>query len=273
MMKNNYLSNWNMPDFSQFAEIVRKTQEMIRPIVEAVQRVQEVIRPLVEIATKYREQIANTLVGIAEIARPFAAIRIMGEAQFVYWDMMDSQLIDELIESNNPNKTLRAFVSRNKFVYVNNTIDKCLSNAKMQKHLRLFSQSVNAFRRGDSDLAVNGFTSVLDGLLSDISGNVTHSLKPRIKAIEDKLENDAVLDNEEYAMLTLALTFHETMETFSERVLFSEKEPKGLNRHWIAHGRSRRKKTKLDCVKLINLIYGLLLINEVEEKVPTQKSS
>ncbi len=267
MMKNNYLSNWNMPDFSQFAEIVRKTQEMIRPIVEAAQRVQEVVRPLVEIATKYREQIANTLVGIAEIARPFAAIRIMGEAQFVYWDVMDDQLINELLESNNPNKTLRAFVSKNKFSYVNNTIGKCISNPKMQKHLRLFTQSVTAFQNGHSDLAVNGFTSVLDGLLADISGNITHSLRPRIKAIEEKLETDAVLDNDEYAMLTLALTFHETMESFSDRVLFSEKEPKGLNRHWIAHGRSRRKKTKLDCVKLINLICGLLLINEVEEKV------
>ena len=272
-MKNNYLSDWNMPDFSKLAEIARKTQEMMRPIVEAAQRVQEVIRPLVEIATKYREQITNTLVGIAEIARPFAAIRIMGEAQFVYWDVMDSQLIDDLIEANNPNKTLRAFVSKNKFAYVNNTIDKCINNPKIQRHLRLFSQSVNAFRYGDSDLAVNGFTSVLDGLLSDISGKSTHKLQPRIKAIEEKLETDAVLDNEEYAILTLALTFHETMETFSAPAPFDKKEPKGLNRHWIAHGRSRRKKTKLDCVKLINLICGLLLINEVEDKSPSAKSS
>ena len=82
-MKNNYLPDWNMPDFSKLTEIARKTQEMMRPIVEAAQRVQEVIRPLVEIAVKYREQITDTLVGIAEIARSFAAIRIMGEAQFV----------------------------------------------------------------------------------------------------------------------------------------------------------------------------------------------
>lgn len=272
-MKNNELSNWNMPDFSQLLEIARRTQEMIRPIVEAVQRVQEVFRPLVETALKYRNQVTSAVAGIVQFARPIAAIRIMGEAQFVYWDMLDNQLIDDLIESNNPNKTLRAFVSKNKFAYVNNTVSKCVNNPKMQKYLRLFTQSVTAFQNGDSDLAVNGFTSILDGLLADISGNSTHKLQPRIKAIEAKLEKDEVLDNEEYAMLTLAVTFHETMETFSARAPFDKKEPKGLNRHWIAHGRSRRKKTKLDCVKLINLIYGLLLINEVEEKVPDQKSS
>ena len=265
-MKNKNTLNWNAPDFSQFAEIARKTQEMIRSITAAALRTQEIIRPIVEVVEKYKAQVASAFVGIAKLARPLIAIRIMGEAQFVYWDVMERQLIDELIESNNPNKTLRAFVIRNKFAYVNSTIDKCMNNPIMQKHLRLFTQSVNAFRRGDSDLAVNGFTSILDGLLSDITGKPTHKLQPRIDSIEAKLEKDEVLDNEEYAMLTLALTFHDAMETFSAPAPFDKKEPSGLNRHWIAHGRSRRKKTKLDCVKLINLIYGLLLINEADEK-------
>ena len=69
---------------------------------------------MAKIAVKYREQITDTLVGIVKFAHPFAAIRIMGEAQFIYWDVMDDQLIDQLIESNNPNKTLGAFVSQNK---------------------------------------------------------------------------------------------------------------------------------------------------------------
>ncbi len=265
-MNNNDLSDRNLPDFSQWEEMLRRTQEIIRTVTSAALRVQEVIKPIVEMAEKYKERVSSAIIGIAKMARPLTAIRIMGEAQFVYWDVMDNQLIEELNETNNPNKILRTFVSRNKFAYVNNTISKCVNNPKMQKHLRLFTQSVTAFQRGDNDLAVNGFTSVLDGLLSDISGKTTHKLQPRIEAIEKKLEKDEVLDNEEYAMLTLAITFHETMESFSAPAPFDKKEPKGLNRHWIAHGRSLRKKTKLDCVKLINLIYGLLLINEAEEK-------
>ena len=265
-MKDNYLPNWNMPDFSPLTEIACKMQEITRPIIQSFQSVQEIIRPITESLEKLRVQITSAFAGMVEFSRLFTAIQIMGETQFVCWDVLDKQFVKELIESSNPNKTLRAFVSKNKFAYVNNTIDNCKNNPKMQKHLRLFSQSITAFRNGDSDLAVTGLTSVLDGLLADISGNSTHKLQPRIKAIETKLDKDAVLDNEEYAMLTLAITFHETMETFSSPAPFDKKEPKGLNRHWIAHGRSRRKKTKLDCVKIINLIYGLLLINGVDEK-------
>lgn len=272
-MSNNELQNWNMPDFSPLTEIARKMQEITRPIIQSFQSVQEIIRPITESLEKLRVQITTAFAGMAEFSRMFTAIQIMGEAQFVCWEALDKQFVKDLIESNNPNKTLRAFVSKNKFAYVTNTIDNCKNNAKMQKHLRLFTQSVTAFQNGDSDLAVTGLTSVFDGLLADISGKTTHRLQPRIEAIEAKLEKEELLDNEEYAMMILALTFHETMETFSAPAPFDKKEPKGLNRHWIAHGRSQRKKTKLDCVKLINLIYGLLLINEVDEKVPSVKSS
>ena len=85
-MKNDYLQN--MPDFSQFAEIAQKTQEMIRSVAEAALRVQEIVRPIVEIAAKYREQVTAALVGMAELARPITAVRIMGESQFVYWDTL-----------------------------------------------------------------------------------------------------------------------------------------------------------------------------------------
>ena len=146
------------------------------------------------------------------------------------------------------------------------------SSKVMQKHKRLYSQSVNAFRNGDSDLAVTGFTSVLDGLLADISGNVTSSLKPRIDVIKQKLDNDELLNHDEYAILTLSMTLEKTLDSFSAHSDFNGKEPKGLNRHWIAHGRSTRKKTKLDCVKMINLIYGLLLIEDLESAVSDNSS-
>ena len=62
-MKNNYLSDWNMPDFSQFAEIARKTQEMIRSITAAALHTQEIIRPIVEVVEKYKAQVASAFGG------------------------------------------------------------------------------------------------------------------------------------------------------------------------------------------------------------------
>ena len=260
------MSEYSLPDFSQLTEVARKTREMMQPIFEAFQHVQDILRPIVEVVEAHKAQITSIISGVVDFARPMIAINVMGDAQFVFWDVMSPELVDALIETNNPNKTLREYVIRDNFAYVNNTISKCEADALMKPYLRLFSQAVTAFRHGDSDLAVNGFTSVLDGLLATVSGSTTHRLQPRIKTIEAKLEKDELLDTDEYAMLTFALTFHSAMESFSKPAPFDRKEPKGLNRHWIAHGRSCRKKTKLDCVKLINLIYGLLLINEVETR-------
>lgn len=146
---------------------------------------------------------------------------------------------------------------------MNKTIKKCLSDFLMQKYKRLFEQSITCYRKEYYDIAINGLTSIIDGLLSDISKNTTHSMPPRINAVINKLTTNDVLDDEENALLISALTFEKTLTSFCAFAPFEEEEPKGLNRHWIAHGRSKRKKTKLDCVKLINLIYGMLLINQI----------
>ena len=199
--------------------------------------------------------------------RDVLAIEKMGDAQFVFWDYMTEEFVDEIVDSENISKTLREQMLRDRFSKVNRTIDKTLSSPAMQKHKRLYSQSAEAFRDGNSDLAVTGFTSVFDGLLTDISGNPTSRLGPRIDVIKKKLDNDEFLDNDEYAMLTLALTLEKTLDSFSAPSDFKGKEPTGLNRHWIAHGRSTRKKSKIDCVKMINLIYGLLLIVDLESTV------
>lgn len=263
-MDRNNLPNWNMPDFSHLTELVRVVQESMRPIVETAQRVQEVLRPIVEIAAQYREKIASTINTVAKAAMVFVTIEAMGDSQFVYWKVMDKSFVEALVETQNVNKTLREALVKEKFTSTYTTIGESQNHPLMKKHLRLYTQAVAAFQSGHNDLAVNGFVSVFDGLLSAVSGKATHRLAPRIQEIEKKLEKEEVLENDEYATLTLAITFQKTMESFSQSVPFDQKEPKGLNRHWIAHGRSTRRKTKLDVVKMINLIYGLLLIHDLD---------
>ena len=57
------------------------------------------------------------------------------------------------------------------------------------------------------------------------------------------------------------------MQTFStNQYKFDDPEPKILNRHWIMHGRSLRRKTKLDCVKMIRFIYGIILLDEIAQQ-------
>lgn len=257
---SDFTSSWQGYDFSGLGALLSQMQEFTRPVMEAVHSIQSALKPIVEAIEQYRPKVAEIGQALLQATRPLSAIRKMGEAQFVFWDYMTDEFVDAIVGAENINKTLREQLIRDRFSAVNKTIDKTLSSAVMQKHKRLYSQSVNAFRSGDSDLAVTGFTSVFDGLLADTSGNPTSRLGPRINAIKQKLDNDELLNHDEYATITLAMTLEKTLDSFSAPSDFKGKEPKGLNRHWIAHGRSTRKKTKLDCVKMINLIYGLLLM-------------
>ena len=259
-------------DLSGLTSAISNIQAITRPVMETLQNIQLTLQPIVEAFEKYKPNIVGIGQVLLKLSRHFSAIEKLGDAQFVFWDYMFEELVDEIADAVNINKTLREQLIRDRFSAVNKTIEKTLSSVVMQKHKRLYSQSVNAFRSGDSDLAVTGFTSVFDGLLADTSGNPTSRLGPRINAIKQKLDNDELLDHDEYAMITLAMTLEKTLDSFSAPSDFKRKEPKGLNRHWIAHGRSTRKKTKLDCVKMINLIYGLLLIGDIESTASSNSS-
>lgn len=265
-MCNNFSDNWNVPALSTLKETISQINEMTRPMLEFTRNFQEMMRPLVESVKKYFDEVNIIEVGrgIAEAFRPLIAIEKLGEAQFVFWDYMTSELVDDIIDSDNINKTLSEYIARDNFKAVNDTIEKCNFNPIMKKHLRLYKQSVEAYKKGHTDLAITGFTSVFDGLLSDVSKDDTHKLKQRINIIIEKLEKNEMLDQDEFSIFVWSITFKKALDSFSKTVPFDKKEPKVLNRHWIAHGRSHRKKTKLDCVKMINLIYGLLLAAEFD---------
>jgi hypothetical protein len=199
-----------------------------------------------------------------EIGQRLKAIERLGDAQYVCWDYMSQEFVEDVLAAPNVNSFLRQYMIRDRFKKVEDTISKTASSTQITPFARLYLQSVEAFREKKNDLAVVGFTAVFDGLLSVVSENSTHKLKYRIKVIKDKLNNEKALSHEEYAMIAFMMTFDKTMDSFSADSDFKNKEPKGLNRHWIAHGRTLRKKTKLDCVKMLNMIYGLILVSNLE---------
>ena len=261
---DNTFSHWQNNDLSELKDIAFQIHEITRPLMEAMQTIRDLLHPIVQAAEQHKQEIIEFGQAFKDAARIMLTIEKLGTAQYVYWDYMTSEFIDEIIESKNINKTLREMMIRDRFSGVNDTIDKTLESNEIKEYKRLYNQSVKAFRNGDSDLAVTGLTSVFDGVLTFVSDNSSHQFPPRIEIIKKKLNEHSVLDHDEYAMLTLACTLEKTLASISKRYDFDGKEPKGLNRHWIAHGRTTRKKTKLDCVKMINLIYGLLLIGKLD---------
>lgn len=268
-MCNDSHHNESFPDFSPLAEMAQNIQKAMQPFAEIAASVQAFLQSFASVIAEFQPKIDGMIEGLKEASRPLVVIGKLGDAQYVQWDYLSGEFIETILGTNNVNKTLRILLVKDKFKSVNVTIEKCEANPYLLKYLRLFKQSVAAFKNGQNDLAVIGFTSIIDGLLSDVSGIETTNIARRSSAILNKLEENEFVDSDEYALLALMLTFQRTIASFSASSDFSKKEPRGLNRHWIMHGHSRRRKTKLDCVKLINLIYGIILVDEFGKKEPS----
>lgn len=158
---------WQGYDFSGLSAALSRIQEITRPALEALQNIQSTLQPIVEALEQYKPKVEEIGQVLLHVSRRFSAIEKMGDAQFVFWDYMTEEFVDEIVDSENISKTLREQMLRDRFSKVNRTIDKTLSSPAMQKHKRLYSQSAEAFRDGNSDLAVTGFTSVFDGYFNN----------------------------------------------------------------------------------------------------------
>ena len=253
---------------SVVGDTVIKLQEITRAIPETIKRYQEVIRPLAQKASEISAMINSDAFSDAlrRSATYFQSVSIMGEKQFVCWEPIPRSIAEEIIDASNPNGILKKYALREKGAVLESVIEKCAENVYVQKRSRVFSQAVEAFRNKHYDLALIGILSVVDSVLSDTSKQIKNtSIFKRGAALIEKLENNETLDNDEYAVITLVMTFEATMTTLGANSDFSKKEPTGLNRHWIMHGRSGRRRTQLDCIKLFHFLYGILIVNELAE--------
>lgn len=263
-MKDNAQIEFKNLDLSAVEETLSQIREMIRPAEANFQALYEVLRPINEAISKLKPFLDSIATGMKLVDQYLQAASMLGENQYICWDYLSSSFVHSITSSDNVNEALLNYLEPDVFEQCEATIQRTSADAKMKPHIRLYDESAKAFHCGFYDLAVTGFTAVFDGILSSISCDTTPKLKKRIKTINDKLITDVVLDHSEYATITLSVTFEKTMELFSMTSDFNMEEPNALNRHWIAHGRSTREKTKLDCVKMINMIYGLLLIAKLE---------
>lgn len=105
----------------------------------------------------------------------------------------------------------------------------------------MFEQTIGSYHDGQYDLATIGLIAVIDSVLSEASSKLTHKPLDRCKAILDKIAKKDSLDSEEYAVITLGLTFQAVVDTLFKTIPFSGKEPTYLNRNWIMHGRSKKR--------------------------------
>lgn len=185
--------------------------------------------------------------------RPINATIRLAEKQYVTSDYLTEKLADEIMQSENLEAVLRENAELRK--HINTAIDELKKDAHIKPYDTLFQQAITAYKGELYDLAVLGFFAIIDGLLSDITKD-----RGSVK-IKQRTEKAINIDPQKHPATNTSLqklSLLMVSELLSESIPFSRLEPVTLNRHWSMHGRTRTKKHKEDCEKLILFIYGLI---------------
>lgn len=151
------------------------------------------------------------------------------------------------------------------YLTTDEVFDQTVSNCNLSDNI-VFNQSIEAVKNGHYNLAMVGLIAVLDKTLAEYSGQINNPrLKPRYQAIIQKVEDrgDHFIDDIDGKDYLLLITYPEALSSFVDNSDFSKDEPHILNRHWIMHGRTQKEYTKLDCHKILNMIYGTIRLGEL----------
>ena len=243
--------------FEQYHEISNQiSHTLAQPMLELKKRIAEITAPFGD----FQKRISEIIAPLVKVSIQLKAINKLGENQLIWFDTLDEDIANELLKSNNIEEVLYKHLEETKFFQINEIIKISRKSLFLEEKKTIYSESISAYRNKHYNLACIGFITIIDFLLSKISGESGTKFSKKVEAVVSKMKTNEVLDDFDMKYFYVFLSIEKTLGLLFDFSDFTKDEPLTLNRHWIAHGHTTKKYSKLDCIKFINLIYALLLI-------------
>ena len=226
--------------------------------------------------TNFFEQLKETIPLISSIVEKGERIILneLSKAEFVIWAKPDLSLVEALTSNGETNifpinngiveepqpsidsidACLRKYLETSNYSSTLFAIDKC--NVFLIDSI-LWKQALSSYIQEEYHAAAIVFTVLVDNLLSTyLEDKKVTSFKTRITYLINEVKNT----NNNVPPAYLLDTLFKSIIAFAEPHDFNASEPSCINRNWLLHGKTTRVITKLDCIKLIHMIYGIILV-------------
>lgn len=215
-----------------------------------------------EIENAIRTFVSDSKRYLKQALLPLEAKVKLAEKQVVLCEDLSEDTLNAIVNADNIDaliNTSKEFQSK-----INEIIEILGEERLMSPYKGLYLQAIGAYENGAYDLSVLGFLAIIDGLLSDIAKDqIEVGITKRVKEIVDiedfHFDQDDVSINEGIKRVAIL----KASKALGRHIPFNRHEPNALNRHWVMHGRSRTKKTKSDCNRLILFLHGLISVAEI----------
>lgn len=212
--------------------------------------------------------ISSYLLVFAEFGEWSIATNKLIENQFVFTDNLTPDLAHEIYQGADVEEVMTRYYFDNDGQNMKKLIQRCKDSNYIREYRELYNQILNAYDREDYLLACIGLFSLVDGLLAEYSGMIEQTgFKKRLERISDKLADKVELNEIDkkticiYDAINNALDKKTDCSVFKDSV-FSDKEPPMVNRHWDVHGRTHRKHTRIDFLKVLLWLDAVIYLHD-----------
>lgn len=147
--------------------------------------------------------------------------------------------------------------------HIQTLTDRVGKNAALKNYHGFYIEILESFQKQHYQLACIGLFALLDGVLSDLTNMAAvTNYKKRIGEIESAVRKNDDLTVLDRKFLCVSQGIKSASDSMFCRVDFAGTETGLLNRHWLQHGRTHRTYTRMDFLKALLLVDGVLFFAE-----------
>lgn len=218
--------------------------------------------------------ISSYLSIFAEFGEWSVATNKLIESQFVFTDNLTQTLAHEIYQGADVEKVITRYYFDNDEQNMKKLIQRCKDSNCIREYRELYNQILNAYDREDYLLACIGLFSLVDGLLAECSGMIKQTnFQKRLKCISDKFANQIELNEIDRKTLCIYNAFNKFDNSVFKDSDFAKAEPKEVNRHWDVHGRTRRKHTQIDFLKVFLWLDAIIYLSDKDKQLGNEEKT
>lgn len=244
--------------------------EGIAGIVEGIKTFTYALNKLHAWYEKNAENIAQYLSAFAEFAEWSVAVNKLIENQFVFTDDLTPTLAHDIYQGADITEVMGRYYFDNNEQNINKLIQRCKSSDYIEKYSELYDQIINAYTREDYLIACIGLFSLVDGVLAEQSGINKTGFQKRLDRIAEKFATKAELNDIDRKTLCIYDAFTKFDCSVFRKSDFTKEEPQTINRHWDVHGRTHRKHTKIDFLKILLWLDAIIYLSQKDVQLETE---
>ncbi len=216
--------------------------------------------------TKNAENINKYLLAFSDFGIWLSATDKLAKSQIVFTDDLSNQLASRIYHSSDISVDVKKHYFDNNQEKISQVIERCRNSEWLTNYIELYSQTINAYKSEHYHLACLGLFSIIDGILSDVTGKITSTnFKCRIDVIEKKISDQIELNQFDRKTLCIYQSMQYSKDSFFKNSDFSKLEPDELNRHWLVHGRTKKIYTNFEFLKTLLCLDGIIYLSSLSE--------